>query len=414
MKHRFLHCGVFLWCLASVSILSVSSEAVDLTGRVNSSLYSLERADDTRWRSYIGLNSTANLWRGTRTQTLGLHISLRRSDDLAAGEPSVAQTYIYDFYLSLRGYPVGSTIYVGRQFVYNALGSSVVDGLRAKLRILKSVTIDLFGGAGVSHEAPNKIRSLSDHGAFGSRVEYTRSQSFRLGLNWLARTSDGVISRHRAGMDAWGEIRRTELYGRVSYDLLDQDLADVMARASARPTKWYLSAEFYWRKPSVDGNTVFSLIDADAYKGIRAEITRAVWRDVRALAQVHREMLDADDAWRSVFGIRTTHYMMAWYHRDGYGGESDGFQGQVQVNISRKLELYTSAFISRYLIQPETPDKIDAYSSRAGFLWRPGHAVQVRIEGQYLRNAVDKSDQRIFIQLVKGFRVGPATSEASK
>ncbi|HUV29651.1 MAG TPA: hypothetical protein VMY05_00980 [Acidobacteriota bacterium] len=414
MRHRILQCGVFLSCLVSLCFLSVSSEAVELTGRVNSSLYGSERSDDTHWRTYVGFNSTATLWHGDQTRALGLHINLRRSDDLAAGEPGASQTYIYNFYLSLRGYPAGSTIYAGRQFVYNTLGSSVVDGLRARLRILKSVSIDLFGGAGVSHETPDKIQSLSGHGAFGSRVEYARSRSFRLGLNWLARTSDGSVSRHRAGIDAWGEIRRTEFYTRVSYDLLDRDMAGVLARATARPDKWYLSAEVHWRKPSVDGNTVFSLIDADAYKGIRAEVTRAVWRDVRVLAQVHRELLDGDDAWRSVFGLRTAHFMMAWHHRDGYGGESDGFQGQVHVNILRNLELYTSAFVSRYLIQPETPDRIDAYSSSAGFLWRPGRAVTVRVEGQYLRNPVDKSDQRIFVQLAKGFRVGPARSEASK
>ncbi|MDH4156208.1 MAG: hypothetical protein OEW00_02890 [candidate division Zixibacteria bacterium] len=406
--------GFLLSCLVAVCFISVCCEAVELTGRLTSSLYGWERSGDTYWRSYVGFNSTAKLWRNSQLRSLSLHTNLRWTGDLAASEPGTPQTYIYDLYFRLSGYPAGSAIYAGRQFAYNTLGSSLIDGIRAGFRIVKSVNLDLFGGATVSHETPDKIQSLSQYGLFGSRVEYSRSRWFRLGLNWLARTSNGSVSRHRAGIDVWREIGRGELYSRVSYDLLDLDMAGVLVRVAARPDKWYLSAEFDWRKPSVDGNTVFSMIDADAYKGIRLEVTRALWRDIRVLGQFHRELLKGVDSWRSAFGLRTTHFMVAWHHRDGYGGESDGIQGQASVNFRRNLELYGSAFVSRYLIQPETPDKIDAYSSSAGLLWRPGRAIQVRVEGQYLRHAVDKNDFRIFIGLAKYFKVSADESEVAK
>ncbi|HWR84202.1 MAG TPA: hypothetical protein VN285_12955 [Candidatus Deferrimicrobium sp.] len=377
-------------------------------------MYGSERSDEAYWRSYFGFNSTATLWRENRNRSLGLHTDLRWTGDLATREPGIPQTYIYDFYVKLGGYPAGSTIWAGRQFVYNTLGSSLIDGLRAKLRIVKSVNLDLFGGTTVSHETPEKIQSLSDYSMVGSRIEYSLRRAFRLSLNWLAQTSNGSISRHRVGIDAWREIRRIEFYSRVSYDLLGLDMAGALARVTARPDKWYLSAEFDWRKPSVDRNTVFGLIDADAYKGVRAEVTRALGRDLSVLGQFHQELLNGDDAWRSVFGLRTTHFMISWHHRDGRGGESDGFQGQVNVNIKRSLEMYGSMFISRYLIQPETPHKIDAYSSSAGLLWRPGWTMQIRVEGQYLRNAVDKSDFRMLMQLAKSFAMKAAGSEAGE
>jgi hypothetical protein len=379
---------------------------------MTSSLYGSERAGDNYWRSYIGFNSTATLWRDGQARSLGLHTNLRWTGDLATNEPGTPQTYVYDFYLRFDGYPAGSTIYAGRQFVYNSLGSSLIDGLRAKCRIVRSVNLDLFGGATVSNETPGKIQSLRNYSMLGSRIEYSLSRSFRLGLNWLAQKSNGSISRNRVGIDAWREIRRIEFYSRVSYDLLNLDMAGAIGRVTARPDKWYLSAEFDWRKPSVDGNTLFGMIDADAYKGIRAEATRILWRDLRLLAQFHRELLSGDDAWRSVLGLRTTHFMIGWNHRGGYGGESNGFVGQANINIRHNLEFYGSTSISRYLIQPGTPGKIDAYSSSAGLLWRPGWAMQVRAEGQFLRNAVDKSDFRLFVQLAKNFEMKAARSEA--
>jgi hypothetical protein len=405
---------LFILYAVVVCILSVSVSALDLNGRVTSSLYGYERADTTYWRSYVGFNSAAIVWRDSRDRSLGLHTNLRWTGDLATNEPGTPQTYVYDLYVKLSGYPAGSTICVGRQFAYNTLGSSLIDGLRTRVRIVKSVSLDCFGGVTVSHEEPEKIRSLSDYRMFGSRIEYLPSRMFQLGLNWLTQTSNGSTSRHRIGIDALREIRQIELYGRVSYDILGRDMAGALARVTTHPVKWYLSAEFDWRKPSVGGNTLFSLIEADAYKGIRIEVTRTLWRDLRVLSQLHQELLTGDDAWRSVIGLRTTNFMAGWRHLGGHGGESDGFQGQANVNVNQSLELYGSAFVSRYLIQPETPDKIDAYSSSAGLFWRPGRAMQIRVEGQYLRNAVDKSDFRLFVQVAKGFEIRTTKSEAGR
>ncbi len=411
---RHLSKALLLSCLVTACLMSVSVQAVDLSGRITSSLYGSERSHDKYWRGYVGFNSNATLWRSTQNRSLALHTNLRWTGDLATKRPGTPQTYIYDLYFKLAGYPSGSAIYVGRQFAYNTLGSSLIDGFRARLRIVKAINLDFFGGATVAHERPEKIQSLGNFSMFGARIEYTQSQTTRLALNWLAQTSYGSTSRNRVGVDAFREVRQIEMYSRISYDLLNADMAGVLARISSRPGKWYLSGEFDWRKPSVDGNSIFSLIDADAYKGVRAEANRTVWRDIRLLGQFHKEFLAEGDAWRTVLGLRNTNFMIGWYHRAGYGGESNGLQGQVNLDLRPGLELYGSTFMSRYLIQPETRDKIDAYSSSAGLLWRPGRAMQIRIEGQYLRNAVEKNDYRIYVQLAKNFDIRSTRTEAGK
>jgi len=400
--------------LVAGCLLVPSAGAVEMSGRISSSLYGWERSDNNYWRGYIGFNSNTTFWREGRARSLSFHNNLRWTGNLATSESGIPQTYVYDVYLRLSGYPSGSTFYLGRQFAYNTLGSSLIDGLRANVRVHRTVDLDLFGGSTALHEKPEKIQNFSDYGTLGGRIEYHRSQSFRVALNWLQQKSYGSVSRHRVGVDAWKELRKCEFYGRVSYDLLNSDLAGALARAIVRPDKWCLSAELDWRKPSVDGNTVFSLIDADPYKGMRTEITRVIRRDLRLLGQFHVERVGGDNAWRTLLGLRTTRFMLGWIHRAGYGGESDGVQGQININVRPNLELYGTAFLSRYFIQPESPDKIDAYSSSAGLLWRPGSAIQIRTEGQYLRDAVDKNDVRLFVQIVKAFDLKAARSEAGR
>jgi hypothetical protein len=386
------------------------SPAVELTGRVTSSFYGFEQLDETHWRSYVQLNSNATLWRGGNSRSFSLRNNLRWKGDLAANEPETPQTYVRTLYLNLSGYPSGSTILAGRQFVYNTLGSSLIDGVRMKGRILESLRFDIFGGAAVLHETPEEISALSDHAVVGSRLKYSRSRSFTVGLAWLWQKSHGTLSRHRVGIDLACEYRRTELYSRISYDLINLTVADLLARLTARPQGWYVSTEFHWRRPSVGGNTVFSMIDADAYAGIRVEATRNLWRQIRALGQFHVEGFEGSDSWRTVVGLKVRQFMIAWHHRDGHGGESEGFQGRAYVPLNPTLAVHAEAFLSRYLIQPATPEKIDAYSSSFGLEWRPGKAVRVRLEGQYLKNAVNNSDSRIFVQLTKGFAAGTAGS----
>ena len=136
-RRRSLRCGLLLPCLTAACFLSVSSEAVDLSGRLTSSFYGSERSDNAYWRNYTRFSSTATLWRESQTRSLGLHTNLRWTGDLASNEPGTPQTYIYNMYFKLRGYPAGSKIYAGRLFAYNTLGSSLIDGARAKLRIVK-------------------------------------------------------------------------------------------------------------------------------------------------------------------------------------------------------------------------------------------------------------------------------------
>jgi hypothetical protein len=93
---------------------------------------------------------------------------------------------------------------------------------------------------------------------------------------------------------------------------------------------------------------------------------------------------------------------------------SDGLSGNATVTIDRRVEAYFTTYLAQYKIQPETSDRIDDYSSSVGLVWRPAANLRVRAEGQYLKNAVEASDWRVFLQVTKGFSVGSYDSETGR
>jgi len=413
IKKRILQHFAVLCLTAAAFFPSNLAVSAEISGRLTSSVYGFEQSDDSHWRPYLGLTSTANLWReGARS--FDLHTNLRWTSDFSTKSPRDPQTYVYDLYFELAGIPHGSRLYAGRQFVYSSIGSALIDGIRCKQKLSGSFNLDIYGGVATAHQSPEKIQSLNDNALGGGRLGYQASSETKLGFNWLWRRSDGSTAQHRVGLDGQWLTRRTELYGRAIYDVSALAVSGALARLTVRPDNWNISGEFDWRKPSIDANSIFSMVSSEEHKSVRADVSRKLPAGLTAVGQMHWEFMPGDDSWRTMIGLQSASMMLGWTHRDGYGGKSDGLRGQVTLGIGSRVDAYVSAYFSQYKIQPEPPDRMDAYSSSFGAVWKPGWDTRVRAEGQYFRNAVDDNDWRMFLQIAKNFSIGSQHGEGDR
>jgi hypothetical protein len=393
-----------LSCLGTVMVDGRTSAAAEVSGRLTSSVYGFEQSDSSHWRPYLGMNATASLWRrGNRF--VSLHTNLRWTGDYTASELCNPQTYVYDLYLDLGGLPGGSRFYLGRQFAYSAMGSYLIDGAGFRQRLTSKVSLDLYGGTVVDHGSPDQVQSFSDAGMLGGRVGF-RAAEIKLGLNWLWARSQGSTARYRAGLDGLWSDGRLEFYGRFTYDVAAMEVSGLLGRASVRPGSWILSGEFDWRKPSVASNSIFSVVGAEGSQSVRVDVVRKLLKGLLSVAQMQCELMSGEDSWRMTLGLRSGTIGIGWTHRDGYGGTSDGLTGDASLRLNRRVELYATAHLSQYKIQPETLDWIDDYTSSVGLVWKPVADLRLRAEGQFLSNANDTGDWRVYLQLAKGFSLG--------
>ena len=399
--------AVVLAILAIAVMLSASSsQAIGLSGQLTSDFYITDENGLSHIRPYERLQANLLAWQGTGGRSLAFHSYLRWTGDWADRKLVDPETYVYDAYLKLIGVPKGTALFLGRQFVYNGVGSALLDGLRLKYRIDRRFQVDLFGGSGVSQLHPDKVQSPADFAVLGGRLSSQPNSSIRLGLNWMLRRSEGFTVSHRVGLDGDITVKHLQLYSRVAYDVASLSPAALLLRTSYSLSRWYWSGEFDWREPSVSSNSIFSLIDARRYREARAEVQRTVWRRLAVVGQLQVGFFTADRSWRTGIGVRSDNFSVGWRHQTGYGGDHDGLYGFANLPLTKHWECFATADAGRYRVQEEQDGRSDAYAGGLGLLWRSGHGLAARVDGQYLRNAVQSRDLRINLRVSQDFSLG--------
>ncbi|MBU0984708.1 MAG: hypothetical protein KKA42_12600 [candidate division Zixibacteria bacterium] len=386
-------------------ILAVPAQGTGVSGRLTGDVYAYENPDGTHWQSFLGLQSRAIAWRGSGRQGISLNSYFRWTGDLAGNTPDQANWRVYHGYLRLDHLVPLTRIDVGRQFVYTSVGSAVLDGITANIRPFREMEIRLFGGSSVAGEHNDRLQSLSDAASFGGRVAYRPFSSLTVGGNWFRKKSDGLTAYHRVGLDLSHDGRRLATYGRVTYDIEQLLVTDVLARVSYRDRNWYWSSEFRTRQPSVEVSSIFSLIDAVRAKDLRLDFERRVIGNIRAVGQVFVDLLDDDHSWAASTGLRTTAFTVLWHHQTGYGGDSDGLRGNAHIALDTHWTGFASANLSTYRVQEAQEERSEAYAGGLGLQYRGG-AMLIRGEGQFLRNAVDESNFRALLSVTRYFGAG--------
>jgi len=373
-----------------------------LKGSLSGDLYGWDAGDANHLQPYVSLRANLMMYR-SQARTLSFHTYSRWKTDWKDKSASDPQMFVYDAYLKYRCDPRRVTLYAGRQFVYTAAGSDMIDGLRIKYGILKDLEIDLFGGSRVRRLDPERIESLADYAVFGAQALYRLKPRTKLGLSWMRRMSEGFVSYHRVGVNVDQELGNTRLYGRVSMDPGKLRPSEFLARVRHNLRQWYFSGEFLWRDPSVSFNSVFSLIKYDHYRQARIEINRKISQSLILFGTARVDFFSSENSYTTTLGLRTRYFSAAWVHQTGYAGDSDGLTGSLYYQPFDKWRVFGQVNVRKYRIQEEQEDRSEAYATGIGLIRQFGSDLQARIEWQYLRNAVKSYDSRVHFRITKGF-----------
>lgn len=393
----------FLPIVIFCCLMAINSGAVEFKGRLTSDLYIFEQDEASHVRPYERLQSELILWKKGYAQSVSFISSLRLTTDFNHKDNSDPEIFIYSAYFKLHGFPAGSRIRLGRQFVYNSSGSGLMDGISMRLQPLKSLSWMIFGGSSVSPTDPQQFRSPDKYALVGSQFSYRISAGGQIALSYFWRRDDGATYMNKVGLKGrfirgkWGSVFK------AVYNNGTKSLAEIRTELSFSASPWYFSGEFRWREPSVALNSIFSLVDFHRTREVSLRGHRYVWKRMAIVGQVRFIIYKEDQSQFFRLGIKSDNYSLSWIHRTGYGGENDGLTGYGAVKLGRKLTAYGSIYISRYRSQTEQESLSDAYTSRLGLKYSPGKAWLVSVEGQYLRNAVEENSYRLHFSLSKAF-----------
>lgn len=394
-------------CLILFLLISTTvTTAATFSGRFSSDFYGYTAGDQDHLQSYIGLRAYSRLWSGQSKQELSFHTYSRWTSDLIDKLDRDPEFSVYSAYFRFDKMIPKSRLQLGRQFVYNSAGSGLIDGGRITITTLPNSELDLFAGSSVIRTDPESVNSFSDEGVLGARFSYLFRKQFKSSLLWFYRKYAGETDRNRVGYDLSIRLQEIQAYGRITYDIETRRLAEYLARLSYANRSWYVAAEWLTRDPSVPAHSIYSLIDYDRYNQSRIELRRRVRNNLWLVSNLTVTYYESkDDAASFRVGLQSSLFAVGWNHQNGYSGERDGLYGNIYYKLSRSVSLYSRIDMSRYQIQNEVDDRSDAYAAVAGLQWRY-KLYEARVEGQYLRNAVNEDDARIRFSFSRGFSLG--------
>lgn len=384
-----------------VCIVAFSNvHAVEFSGTVSNDWYVLDDSGEVLIRPFIGLRSTVRLMQTNTGGSLSLHGNGRWRSELGNSGQTITETRIYSGYLQYSGQGVFSEFSLGRQFVYNPAGSAVLDGLNIRIRPMRSLRIRVFGGSATNGLALDKSYSLSDNLLTGASLYYDTQKSATLGLHWWYRKREGRAVSNSISTDFFYRFRQTDWQAVTVYDIISATLTKMRLRGTYRDSRWYGSIEYTNRAPSISINSIFSIIEYYRINELRLTAERAVYRRIRLTGQVFVGKINDEYSNVFSFGFSGPHFRILWRHYQGFGTSDNGIVAHANASVNRRLLVFITANLSRYRVQEEQDGRNDNMAVMSGMDWRLTF-VRIRLEGQYLRNAVKDEDWRFLLRLSK-------------
>ncbi len=380
-------------------------QAVRLDGSLSGELYGHQTGQDRDWQPFGRLRSNLLAWESGPGRSLQFHTSMRWAARGTSWRNPDSDVRVYDLYAHLKGFGGNTDAYLGRQFVFNGVGSAVVDGGRIRLVPRSRTVLEFFGGRRVSGVGLGSSDNVWDNTVLGSQFGWQPDRNTRLSASWMRQQQNGHAVSHAVGLESSRRMGAVDVLLKASYDLVGLRLASLLSRMSVIHGQWYFGGEYLRRQPSVSHHSIFSVVEFYAYQIGRLEIRRKLSHSVSALANVHVETAGSDNSYRLDLGIRSSGYSLLWVHQTGYAGVNDGLKGTIFAPVHKRLDLVVGANLYRHRIQDEHSKKSESYSSTAGLYWRAGKGITGRTEIQWLSNAEMESNVRLLVLLAKSFSI---------
>ena len=244
---------------------ATSAWAVDLHGRSSTQVLSfldfyngrqIEVAEYLRF-SLTGIDNAGKL---------AFHGYGRGTQDLTNGEGFNNRLYfLYGDYRDLVQDRLDAR--VGRQFVNNSAGTTIIDGLQLNLKKVGPVGLTLFGGRDVVFGIDTEIGHSGNY-AVGANLYLADIQGTDVDVSWFRKYDDGDIARDVVGGSFKQYLFKTiKVYGDARYDLTAEVFNEALAGLKVFPTqRLVFTGEYYQSYPTFDTTDIFSVFAVNQYR----------------------------------------------------------------------------------------------------------------------------------------------------
>lgn len=253
---------------------------------------------------------------------------------------------LYYFYADYRDLFDKVDLRLGRQFVSNAAGNALIDGLLVDLKNVGPVAFTAFGGRDVvfGRDGETGYTWNSDLGisAYLSGLRKTDVE-----ISWLRKWDKSEAARDVIG----GSFKQylfglTRIYGNTRYDLFSESFVEGQAGLKLFPTSdLTLTGEFYQSYPTFDATSIYSVFAVNRYREgiVRADYT--LTETISVNAGYNRQWY-GEGAHANVYHVGATispisqaRVYLEYDNRNGYDDDHDGFICEVDYRFDKNAQV---------------------------------------------------------------------------
>ncbi len=207
-----------------------------------------------------------------------------------------ADSRLYYGYLDKTGFLTSKLdCRLGRQFIANAAGASILDGIALRYRDVGPLTFSMFGGGDMafykSYEAQDTI--------FGGEVNGSFFNGLDLGISYIQKWGDGELTHEVIGFTGdYDLLDQLDIYTDLQYSWLTAELTYGLAGVKYhRSPQWGLSTEYLYSLPVFSSTSIYSVFAVAKYEQGVAEFDYRLAPGLRAFGRYTHEMYeDYEDA----------------------------------------------------------------------------------------------------------------------
>ena len=278
------------------------------------------------------------------------------------GESTARLYYLYADYRDFAGV---ADLRLGRQFVSNAAGNAVIDGLMVDLKKIGPVGIMAFGGRdvvfGLGGELGHTWNTDLGISAYLTGFKQTDAE-----ISWLRKWQQSEAARDIVGASFKQYLLgMVKLYGNTRYDLVSEAFVENQVGVKFFPTSnLALTGEYYSSYAAFDATSIYSVFAVNKYdEGLfRADYTL---NDFLSVNLGYNRQGYGEGAAANVYhigaGINPMKHLkvnLEIDNRTGYYGNTNGFIADVDYEINKMAQVAAGITYDVYQRDALTHDEI--------------------------------------------------------
>ena len=389
------------------------------TGNTSSYIYNW-KVQDQQWGSSSQLRWYQSLIlnvKDIKNPNFSIYTNTRYTKDFLSDKLYNDNLKIQYFYGEIKNIYRTLDLKFGRQYVYSGVGIGSIDGIMSKVKLKKIADFEIYGGVPVSWYNDLKIQKWNENRMYGFRVvprmflktlfgiSYTRKFNKPIPYNIPGKYTFKKWNITSDAMDLFGVDFYTKLsekidaYGRIDFDMTFNDIyRGNFYFNTPLKEKFSLSAEYYFRKPRIYSNSIFSVFAQSDNHEYWMRIYYNVKKNLNISGGIAVVEYSDDRGFRYNLNLNTEYVNIGYNRTSGYSGRLDGLTGSVNYPIRKNIWLRSGSNIMRYRLFESLEDFKNLLSTFVGVHMIPKKSFTLDIEAQGLHNYNYTSDFRILFQ----------------